>query len=520
MKRLSFFWPLLFLLFLGLTSTSSLAQKSNKPCPAPTGGDRKPPPLPPFGPGWWFWLIMPMDPNEIIGPEGQPDKRWVSVRDRLPYTILCENDKSASAPAKYIRISTPIEPKQDAKTFQLGSFGFNNLNFQVPEGLASYYTRLDVRDSLGLYVDVVAGYDQLRNEAFWEFQSIDPVTLLPTEEPLKGLLLLQDSTRPDYGHGFVTYSIKPVETAVTGDTIGARAKIVFDGNDTIPTNIYTNTIDAFAPGSSLNEPSFANGAVTLRWGGIDDPGGSGLRHYDLYVSSDGSNFSLLRGALTRTDTTIALAGGLYHFFVLATDSVGNTEVLRPGAVKTVFVSGTTLPVNWLTFSGKNVAKDNLLEWSTASEQNSKEFKVQRSLNGTGFTTIGTVAAAGNSSSARSYQYTDKNIDRLNSAVMYYRLQQVDRDGKATLSNVVRLTYQGASKQPSIVYPNPTRGAITISIGDRTLLNTNANVFDQSGKLLQVVRINSQSQAVDLSRYVSGTYYIRLQNKEVLKIVKQ
>ncbi|MEI9809556.1 MAG: hypothetical protein WDO16_17745 [Bacteroidota bacterium] len=69
----------------------------------------------------------------------------------------------------------------DAASFQLGSFGFNSLTFAVQPGTASYYQRLDCRDSLSLYIDVTAGYDQLAHQAFWEFQSIDPVTLLPPQ---------------------------------------------------------------------------------------------------------------------------------------------------------------------------------------------------------------------------------------------------------------------------------------------------------------------------------------------------
>ena len=46
-------------------------------------------------------VLTPFDPNEILGPDGQPDKKWVSVKDRLPYTILFENDSSASARARW-----------------------------------------------------------------------------------------------------------------------------------------------------------------------------------------------------------------------------------------------------------------------------------------------------------------------------------------------------------------------------------------------------------------------------------
>ncbi|RYZ62550.1 MAG: T9SS type A sorting domain-containing protein, partial [Chitinophagaceae bacterium] len=95
-----------------------------------------------------------------------------------------------------------------------------------------------------------------------------------------------------------------------------------------------------------------------------------------------------------------------------------------------------------------------------------------------------------------------------------------RDGRSTLSSVVRLTYQQGNRQPSLVYPNPTKGVITVAIGDRTLLNTNASLFDQNGKLLQSVKITANTQSFDLSRYTNGTYYIRLNNGEVMKVIKQ
>ncbi|MBI5856504.1 MAG: hypothetical protein HZB42_02540 [Sphingobacteriales bacterium] len=487
------------------------------------GGTQKPNPNG-NGPGTTkdILAIGPRDPNAIIGPDGQPDKRWVSVKDRLPYTILYENDSTASAPAKFVRVTSPIEPKQDAATFQLGNFGFNNQTFTVPANTASYYQRLDCRDSLGLYVDITAGYDQINNVAFWEFQSIDPITLLPPADPLKGFLLLQDSSQILYGHGFVNFSIKPIQTAITLDTIGARASIVFDFNDSIPTNIAKNTIDAFAPISHLNAlPGNSSNPVSLSWTGADDAGGCGLKYYTLYVSADGINFNIIRSGITRTDTTFTGAvNTTYYFFVLATDSVGNTETLRPGEIRSTFIGGGALPVTWLYFKGTNLGKDNLLEWATGSEQNSKEFRVERSLNGINFIAIGAVAAAGNSNSITTYQYTDRNIDRLNSNVMFYRLKQIDLDNNFRYSSIIRLTYNQTEKPKSIVYPNPTQGIITILIGDRQLIGSTANLYDEAGRLLQSVKITADSQTFNLAMYVNGIYFIRLNNKEVLRVVKQ
>lgn len=465
--------------------------------------------------------VGPKDPNEIIGPEGQPNKHWVSVKDRLPYTILYENDSTASAPAKFVRITSPIEPKQDAATFQLGNFGFNNQTFAVPPSLASYYQRLDCRDSLGLYVDITAGYDQINHVAFWEFQSIDPITLQPPADPLVGFLLLQDSTQPFYGHGFVNFSIKPVQTAITLDTIGARAAIVFDLNDTISTNIHTNTIDAFAPTSHMNAlPANTTNPITLSWTGTDDTGGCGIAYYTIYVSTDQVNYSVLIPRISRNDTTLFLPpDSSYCFFVLATDSVGNKETLRPGEIKCTYV-GPPLPVTWLYFRGKTVSKDNILDWATANEQNSKQFDVERSLNGTSFSRIGIVNAAGNSNQTNTYQYTDHDIDRLNSDVMFYRLKQIDVDGKFKYSNIVRLRYTEKNTVNTIVYPNPTPGLVTILVGDNSLVGTMAALYDMNGRLMESIKINANSQQVNLGKYVNGTYFIKLNNGEVLRIIKQ
>ncbi len=495
------------------------------PCPDPPGGTRKPPPGP-GGPGQGgnMEVLASNDPNEIIGPDGvkdgEPDKKWVSVKDRMPYTILYENSIEASAPAKFVRITAPVQAKMDANTFQLGDFGFNSTTFSIPPNTAAYYSRVDVRDSIGLYVDVTAGYDQMNNVAFWEFQSIDPVTLLPPNDPLSGFLQLQDSTKETYGHGFVNFSIIPKQSAITLDTIGARADILFDDNDTIPTNIFTNTIDAFAPTSQMSAITTGpgNDSLHLSWTGADDTNGVGIEFYTLYISKDQTNYSVFASNMKRTDTSIVLPRDTtYCFFVLATDRVGNMETLRQTEVK-CRDGGVVLPVTMLYFRGENKDKDNILQWATTSEINAKEFIVERSFTALSFTPIGTVAARGNNGG--SYEFTDRRIDRQPSSVFYYRLRQVDKDGKFVYSNAVKLTYKEGNKNPSIVYPNPTKALITVSIGDPALIGTDAILVDVSGKRLQVAKLKTLTQTFDLGQYVNGIYFIKLSNGETLRILKQ
>ncbi len=467
-------------------------------------------------------IVFPLDPNEIIGPEGvQLPERFVSKVDAMPYTILFENDTSASAPAKYVRISTKIEPKQDPATFQLANFGFNNQTFEIPESLASWYQRLDLRDSMNLFVDITAGYDQISNEAFWEFRSIDPITLLPSDDPLAGFLYLQDTAQPAYGNGFVNFRIRARSNAVTGDTIGAQAQIVFDENDTIPTNIYTNTIDAVPPASRLEEVTVVSGnTVFMRWSGQDDPGGAGIDFYSIYITNDNVNYSELVAKTQRTDTTMELPpNGNYCLFVIATDRVGNQQPINLGDIVCASV-GNPLPVTWLYFTGINRDIHNHLSWATASEQNSKEFIIERSFTGSDFSKIGSLQASGNSAGRREYEFTDKNINKLGSPVFYYRLKQVDNDGKFRYSSIVKLTYRTAEKQPSIVYPNPTKGLITIAIGDKQLIKSEARILDINGRIAKTITIISEVQTISLDNLAPGIYFIRLTNGETMKIMKQ
>ena len=488
--------------------------------PCDEGGTRKE--------GRWFWdkekkmfVFVPFDPNLITGPTGEPDKAWVSVKDRMPYTIQFENDSTATARARYIKITTPIEPKQDPATLELGSVGFNNQSFEIPVGTSSYYQRLDARDSTGVYVDLTAGYDVINNQIFWEFQAIDPLTLLPPEDPLAGFLFLQDSIQPAYGNGFVNFSIMPRADAQTLDTIGARAFIVFDENEVIPTNIHTNTIDALPPVSQLNTiTGTGTNPITLSWTGADDAGGCGIDFYTVYVSTDQVNYSILFSKVLGMDTTFILPpDSTYCFFVLATDRVGNAETMTTGDVQCASIGGP-LPVTWLFFNGTNRNTDNILKWATASEQNSKEFRLERSLNGISFSEIAVVPAAGTSTGARHYEYTDRNIDRLNSNVMFYRLKQVDLDNNFRYSSIVRLNYNRGSNTPTIVYPNPTGGLVTILLGDISLIGTEAVVMDINGRVLQRVKITAGSQTINLTQYINGMYLIRLNNKETLKVLKQ
>ncbi|MCO6497971.1 MAG: T9SS type A sorting domain-containing protein [Chitinophagaceae bacterium] len=118
--------------------------------------------------------------------------------------------------------------------------------------------------------------------------------------------------------------------------------------------------------------------------------------------------------------------------------------------------GTVIPVRLQDFSGSIQNDRAVLNWKTASEQNTAYFEVEKSADGnTGFRSIGRVNAAGNSNTVKEYSLADNRLSELN----YYRLKMVDKDGKYEYSNTLLLRYSGPQKLT--VVGNPFRNEIKL-----------------------------------------------------------
>jgi len=297
---------------------------------------------------WSIPRLHAIDPNDITGNIGYEKPQWVSNKNELGYRIRFENDPEfATAPAQVVKINSPINPKLDMFSVELGSFGFGQFVFDVPPNSSFYNTRLDLRDSLNIYVDVTAGIDVIKKEAFWIFESIDPITNRAPEDALTGFLPVNDTTVTIYndtlakkGEGFVNFMIKPKSNTTTGDSVVQQASNVFDLNAAIATNIWSNVIDAIPPTSTVTSlsPTTEGTEVELSFTGIDDAGGVGVENFDLYISINKGPFNLYQANIDTTAYLFIGDPGLeYAFQTIATDYVGNQETLATeGDTYTVF----------------------------------------------------------------------------------------------------------------------------------------------------------------------------------------
>jgi hypothetical protein len=113
-------------------------------------------------------------------------------------------------------------------------------------------------------------------------------------------------------------------------------------------------------------------------------------------------------------------------------------------------SGVGLPVQLVSFEGKRINDSQAeLTWQTASEENNTGFEIEKSTdNAQTFTKIGFTEGAGNATGLRSYKFLDK--EAYTSA--YYRLKQIDADGKLTFSQLIYVAESATSDL--MVYPNP------------------------------------------------------------------
>ena len=268
-------------------------------------------------------IVLPIDPNDIIGPSGFGDQNWLTPSQILPYTIRFENQATATAAAVFITITHTLDADLDLTTFELGDFGFGDLYIDIPDGFQSYTTRLDLQNTIGDYVDFAATLNPTTRTVTWTLTTIDPATGEIPDDVDAGFLPPNNANHD--GEGFVNYRINAKANLSTGAVIDAEASIVFDTNEPIKTPAIFNTIDFGQPASAINAlPETVGENFAVTWGGNDD--GSGIASYDIFVSVNGGIFTLWQDNIAATSATYTGdVGKTYAFYSVAKDGVGYTE---------------------------------------------------------------------------------------------------------------------------------------------------------------------------------------------------
>ena len=183
---------------------------------------------------------------------------------------------------------------------------------------------------------------------------------------------------------------------------------------------------------------------------------------------------------------------------------------------------TALPLQLGDFTALLSGNNVLLNWNTLQEINTAFFTIQRSTDGLSFTTVGSIAAEGNTITGSNYSYTDYNAAGLSTKTgkLFYRLQNIDKDGSSSYSNIVSVT-PGSRNALFAVFPNPVKGMVHIQ-GDHI---KEIVITDNAGKIVtrQEV-INSNLVNINVMAFAPGIYLVAVTdtqgNKQIKKLVIQ
>ena len=172
------------------------------------------------------------DPNEIDGPLGVGEQRYVKPGDWMDYTIYFENVSNATASAQEITVTLPKGVWLDWSTLELGEVVFGE---NVDNGLVDNLSRSTSFAVPGMGFSVKTKVTETDETVVWYLRCWDEKTTdhFP-EDAAAGFLPPNDETHRGEGH--ITYRVKVREDAPTGVRIDAAATIVFDQNEPIPTD--------------------------------------------------------------------------------------------------------------------------------------------------------------------------------------------------------------------------------------------------------------------------------------------
>ncbi|RYY70251.1 MAG: hypothetical protein EOO13_07170 [Chitinophagaceae bacterium] len=285
------------------------------------------------------------------------------------------------------------------------------------------------------------------------------------------------------GNGVAFYeSTSSINPLFTGITIKANQGSLFDLN-----------------AIGINAQSSSGGNTTVTITGLNAGGTpvAGATVTALASVTSLTNFNLSANVAFKGISAIRITSSDLVYAFIDNISLANVGVL---------------PLSWLDFSAKKQDKNVILNWSTAAEQATSEFVIQRSINGRDWDNISTTAAAGNSSVPTFYSYTDIAPS---TSIIYYRVLQKDSNGQQSYSKIIFVDTKDNAENFSAYPTLVTNGILTIKL----MKAQPVQIFNSAGKLMLVKKLSAGSQPLSLGNLPPGVYRIRAAAETISFIIK-
>ncbi len=246
------------------------------------------------------------------------------------------------------------------------------------------------------------------------------------------------------------------------------------------------------------------------------------KDYKIYATRLNSNGDFVwtgnRRELSSTTATLGNPKGRFAF----TDAINNQAVAlwteNRGIEERGYaqnISGTgVLSITAGEFSGVVKESKAHLKWNTIAEMNFNGFEIEKSTNGNDFEKIGFVKSKSSTNSnliAFEYSFIDEKIAEKN----YYRLKQLDNDGKYSFSKTILLRGNKSVKNISLdkIFPIPAKDKIKITVTADAETKSEIQILDFSGKIIMreewVIKTGANEKTENIQLLSKGIYYLKL-----------
>ncbi len=181
-----------------------------------------------------------------------------------------------------------------------------------------------------------------------------------------------------------------------------------------------------------------------------------------------------------------------------------------------------LPITLTSFEAKTTDNKSVaLTWQTASEENNDYFSIEHSLDGTSFREIGTKVGNGTTELVQNYSFLHEEVEN---GLHYYRLKQVDFDGKFEYSNIVTAKIS-RSNDDIFLTPNPSSNVIFVQTKTPYQRDADFQILNMQGQVVlsSVLQEGNTEMELNISDFPVGIYYLQLfVDNDVMmkKIIKQ
>ena len=273
-----------------------------------------------------------------------------------------------------------------------------------------------------------------------------------------------------------------------------------------------------------------NGGTSLAWNGNASAGQAGhpifttpnLPAGTAYTGnyfahawiSGGGTTSLINDIPGPSLTEKVWGAGRVMFGGMTTDNwqspSPNSQNLRKNIIK--YMSCAVLPIEMVSFSGKQSGRKNILDWTTATEIDNAYFTIERSTDAGNFTEVARVPGAGDSYTMKNYNYTDENPL---SGTMYYRLKQTDKNGHFSYSKLVYINQSAKvnSVQFIDIRPNPASSNLYVDVTSSENIPITTEIKDIYGKTVlqysSTTVLGSNSFDVPVESLSNGFYFVNI-----------